>query len=189
MCSELFRIPIAWDGVPIFGYGVLLLAWLGFSAWGIATTAKATTWSTAVKAHLPTVLIIAAAIAIFIPRYFSDGVPIRGYGVMVLIGSVAGIALAVYRAQQAGVAAEEIMGLAVAMFILGVIGARLFYVIEYWDERIRQADWLSTIKAALSFTEGGLVVYGAFIGAMLGFAIYVRRRHLPALAIADMIAA
>ena len=68
------------------------------------------------------------------------------------------------------------MGLAVWMFIAGVAGARLFYVVEYWDDRIRQADWLSTLKAALSFTEGGLVVYGAFIGAMIGFTLYMRRR-------------
>jgi phosphatidylglycerol:prolipoprotein diacylglycerol transferase len=189
MCSELLRIPLSYNGVPIFGYGVLLVAWLAFGAWGVATTAKAADWSTALRAHLPTILIVAAAIALFIPRYFPDGVPIRGYGVMVLAGSVAGIALAIYRAQQARVPAEEIMGLAVAMFIGGVVGARLFYVVEYWDERIRQTDWISTLKAAVSFTEGGLVIYGAFFGAMLGFAVYVRRRKLPALAIADMIAA
>jgi phosphatidylglycerol:prolipoprotein diacylglycerol transferase len=189
MCSELLRIPIAWNGIPIFGFGVLLAIWLAFSAWGMRATAKISDWQTAVRAHLATVLIIAGAIAIFIPRFFSDGVPIRGYGVMVLVGSIAGITLAVHRARQAGVAAEEIMGLAVAMFIGGVLGARLFYVIEYWDERIRQATWQATLKAALSFTEGGLVVYGAFIGAMAAFALYVRRRGLPALATADMIAA
>jgi phosphatidylglycerol:prolipoprotein diacylglycerol transferase len=93
----------------------------------------------------------------------------------------------VYRAQKAGVTAEEIMGLAVAMFIAGVLGARLFYVIEYWHERIRQEDWLGTLKAALAFTEGGLVIYGAFIGAMIGFAFYAHRRKIPALALADII--
>jgi len=131
---------------------------------------------------------VAAGIAFFIPRYFPDGVPIRGYGVMVLAGSVAGIALAVHRAQQAGVAAEEILGLAVAMFLCGVVGARLFYVVEYWNERIRHDDWLATLKAAASFTEGGLVIYGALIGGMIAFAAYVRRRRLPGLAMADIIA-
>ena len=148
MCSELFRIPLIYNGVPIFGVGVLLAIWLGFSAWGIATTAKVASWNAALRAHLPTILIVAAAIALFIPRYFPDGVPIRGYGVMVLTGSIAGIALAIYRAEQAGLAAEEIMGLAVAMFIGGVVGARLFYVIEYWDERIRQAAGVRWVGAA-----------------------------------------
>jgi phosphatidylglycerol:prolipoprotein diacylglycerol transferase len=188
MCSELLRIPIITaGGVPIFGVGVALLVWLTFSAWGLVSMAKVVGWPAALKAHLPTILVVAAAIALFIPRYFPDGVPVRGYGVMVLTGSVAGIALAVYRGQKVGIFAEEIMGLAIALFIGGVIGARLFYVIEYWDNGIRKADWLSTLKAALSFTEGGLVIYGAFIGAMIGFAFYVSRRKLPALALADLI--
>ena len=189
MCSELLRIPLTYHGVPIFGFGVLLLAWLVFGAWGLASTAKAAGWSTALRAHGPTILIVAAAIALFIPRFFADGVPIRGYGVMVLIGSVAGILLAIYRAQQARLAPEVIMGLAVYLFIGGIVGARLFYVIEYWNERIHKADWMATLKAILSFTEGGLVIYGAFFGAMLAFAVYVRRYRLPGLAIADMIAA
>lgn len=189
MCSELLRIPLSLDGVPIFGFGALLAAWLLFGAWGLVSTAKAAGWPAALRAHLPTIVLVAAAIALFIPRYFPEGVPIRGYGVMVLAGSVAGIALAIHRGRPAGIGAEEIMGLAVAMFVGGVVGARLFYVVEYWDQRIRHDDWPSTLRAALSFTEGGLVIYGAFFGAMAAFAWYVRRRRLPALAMADMIAA
>ena len=189
MCSELLRIPLSWGNVPIFGAGVLLLLWAAFGMWGLKSTAKVAGWPTALKAHLPTILIIAAAITFFVPKYFPDGVPIRGYGMMVLIGSIAGIWLSVRRAGEAGIPAEEIMGLAVSMFVGGVVGARLFYVIEYWEDRIRQADWLSTLKAAASFTEGGLVIYGAFFGAMIGFTWYVWRRRLPGLAVADMITA
>jgi phosphatidylglycerol---prolipoprotein diacylglyceryl transferase len=191
MCSELLRIPLTYNGVPIFGVGVLLLAWLAFGAWGLASTAKAAGWSTALRAHGPTILIVAAAIALFIPRFFSDGVPIRGYGVMVLIGSVAGILLAIYRSQQARLAPEVVMGLAVYLFIGGIVGARMFYVIEYWNYGIREKDdwWWSTLWKVFSFTEGGLVIYGAFFGAMLAFTWYVRRNRLPGLAIADMIAA
>ena len=174
MCSELLRIPLTWGNVPIFGAGVLLLVWAVFSVLGLKSTARAVGWSTALKAHLPTIVIVAAAITFFVPKYFPDGVPIRGYGMMVLMGSIAGIWLSIRRAGEAGIPGEEIMGLAVWMFIAGVAGARLFYIVEYWDDRIRQADWLSTLKAALSFTEGGLVM---------------RRRRLPALALADMISA
>ena len=188
MYSELLRIPLTWNGVPIFGFGLLLVAWLIFGVWGVAETAKLSGWPAALRAHLPTILIVAAASALLIPAYVPKGVPVRGSGVMVLTGSIAGILLAVHRARQAGVAAEEILGLAVGMFIGGVIGARLFYVIEYWDERIHKPTWQGTLKAALSFTEGGLVIYGAFLGAMVAFAIYVWRRKLPGLAVADLIA-
>ena len=40
MHSELFRIPIRWAGVPIFGFGLLLAAWLAATAWGVMQTAK-----------------------------------------------------------------------------------------------------------------------------------------------------
>ena len=43
-------------------------------------------------------------------------------------------------------------------------------------------------KNILSYTEGGLVVYGSFIGAMIGFTWHVRRRGLPGLAMSDLIA-
>lgn len=188
MCSELLRIPISWNGVPIFGFGVVLLVWLCVGAWALVATAKAAGWGESLQTHLPTILIVAALVAFGVPRFFPDGVPLRSYGIMVLLGSIAGIAMSIHRAQQAGLQADEILGLAVLVFIGGVIGARLFYVIEYWDGRIRQDDWWGTLKNVLAFTEGGLVVYGAFVGAMIGFAIYVWRRKLPALAMADIVA-
>ena len=194
MCSEFFRIPISAGGVPIFGFGVLLAIWLAVTAWAAWGAAREFGVSGSLRAHLPTMLLGAAVIA-FLPRLFPDGVPVRGYGVMVVAGSAAGIALAVRRAVQNRIDPEEIFGLAIAMFIVGVAGARLFYLIEYWDDGIRQTspatggiDWSATLRAALRFTEGGLVVYGALIGALLAFAWYVRRRGLPMLAMADLIA-
>lgn len=187
MCSELFRIPLVWHDVPIFGVGVLLAVWAAIGAWGLRSTAKEAGLGAALWAHLPTIAIVAAVIAVGIPKYFPDGVPIRGYGVMVLAGSISGILMALRRARQANLSPDEMVGLAVALFVCGIVGARLFFVIEYW-ESIRQPDWWSTVKAALSYTEGGLVVYGAFIGAMVGFTWYVRRRGLPVLAMSDLIA-
>src|SRR5262245_65635085 len=100
MCSELLRIPITYNGVPIFGFGVVLLIWL--AAGGLATwsTAKnnANDWTAALKAHLPTILIVAAIIALGIPRMMPDGVPLRSYGLLVLSGIVLGVILAIHRA-------------------------------------------------------------------------------------------
>lgn len=194
MLSEFFRIPISAGGVPIFGFGVLLALWTAAMGWSMWAAAREQGAAAAVKAHLGTLLLGAAAI-VFLPRIFPDGVPVRGYGVMVVLGSAAGIALAAYRAKCNGVDPEEIFGLAIAMFIAGVLGARLFFLVEYWDTNIRQTvagtdfiDWPATLREALSFTEGGLVVYGALIGALAAFAWYVRRRGLPMLAMADLIA-
>jgi phosphatidylglycerol:prolipoprotein diacylglycerol transferase len=188
MYSELIRIPISWHGIPIFGIGVALLVWLAIGAWTMAVMAKQVGWNEALKAHLPTLAIVALVIAIGVPRMLPDGVPVRSYGVLMLAGIIGGIGLAMRRAVQAGLDAEEVLGLALWVIPGGAIGGRLFYVIQYWSTRIRQPDLWSTIKNVLAFTEGGLVVYGAFIGAMAAFAIYMLRHKLPALAMADIMA-
>ncbi|MCA9258092.1 MAG: prolipoprotein diacylglyceryl transferase, partial [Planctomycetales bacterium] len=193
MCSELFRIPLQIGGVPLFGAGILLVLWLAAAAWGVLRTSREHGAAAALGAHLPTALLGGLAIY-FLPRYFDGGLPIRGYGLLVLCGAIVGIGMAAARAQRRGLPQEAVMSLAVWMFVGGILGARLFYVIEYWDARIRQPtidggiDWPATLKTALSYTEGGLVVYGSFLGAMAAFAIFMRRHQLPGLAIADLIA-
>ena len=54
---------------------------------------------------------------------------------MVLAGAAAGVWMATYRAQRAGVDRELIWSMAFWLFIGGMIGGRAFYVIEYWHER------------------------------------------------------
>ncbi len=187
MHSELLRIPVEWAGVPIFGFGVLLALWLvGGGTW-MVVSGKRTSWSAETMSYLPG-LLIGAIVIVAIPRVFPEGLPIRGYGVMVLLGACIGLAMAAYRTRQAGLDPELIFSLAFGMFVCGILGARLFYVIEYWDTRFQFDNWPDTLLAVLKFTEGGLVVYGALIGAMIAFGWFVRRQKLPALAIADLIA-
>jgi len=187
MCSELFRIPVEWSGVPIFGFGVLLILWaVGGGLW-LAISGKRTGWSAETWSYLPGLVIGAIAI-VAIPRVFPAGLPIRGYGVMVLLGACTGLAMATYRARQMGLNPELIFSLAFGMFVCGIVGARLFFVIEYWDSRFKADTWSETIFTVLKFTEGGLVVYGSLIGGTLSFFWFVRRHQLPALALADLIA-
>lgn len=188
MCSELFRIPITWHGVPIFGFGVALAVWLAVGGWATYTTARQAGWSAAFKAHLPTILIVAVLIAVGVPKFVPAGVPVRSYGLLVLTGLVIGIGLSMRRGWQGGLEVDDMMALALWMIPGGAIGGRLFYVIEYWGDRIRQPTAWGTIKNVLAFTEGGLVVYGAFLGVMAAFAVFVWWRKLPALAIADLVA-
>jgi phosphatidylglycerol:prolipoprotein diacylglycerol transferase len=73
------------------------------------------------------------------------------------------------------------------MFVAGIAGARLFYVIQYWPAMTR-GDLFGTTAAILNFTEGGLVVYGSLIGAVVAFCAFVILARLPALQLADTIA-
>lgn len=184
MCAELFRIPITVGGIPLFGIGLLLILWIGLG--GIAVVRNQRKGRPALEGWASWA--VGAAAIVFFPRVFPDGFPIRSYGLMLLCGSSLGLTMAVYRARQQGIDAEQILSLAMGMFVCGIIGARLFYVIEYWEARIQQPTLLGTIQQALSYTEGGLVVYGSLIGATLAFLWFCRRSRFPPLALADLIA-
>lgn len=186
MCSELLRIPIEIAGVPLFGFGLLLAVWglggIGAMVW-FARRDPDFQW----KEFLPGWVLGAVAL-VLIPRMFPDGLPLRGYGLMVLLGATSGLLLAIHRAAQNGIPSDTILSLAFVMFLCGIAGARLFFVIEYWDSRFRSESWTTTLLEALKFTEGGLVVYGALIGATIAFLFFTHRHRLPKLALADMIA-
>jgi len=180
MCSELLRIPVEAYGVPIFGFGVLLALWLAVGGYSVYKSSGAVdAWTT---------LAFGVVAIIGLPKLFPEGLPIRSYGLMMLLGCLSGLWLAVVRARNAGIASETIVSLAMHMFVCGILGARVFYVIEYWDARIKQETFGQTIKAALSFTEGGLVVYGSLIGATGAFLYFTRKHKLPTLALADLVA-
>ncbi len=184
MRSELFRIPIELGGVPLLGFGLFLLLWLVGSGFVLAVQSRrgGDLWSIAQPAAL------GALTLAFIPRFAPLGVPIRGYGVMLLIAISAGVAMAVHRARRHGISADTIFSLVFWLFIAGIAGARAFFVIEYWDERFAGRPFLEKLIGVLQFTEGGLVVYGSVIGGLVAFVWFVRRHGLPMLALADILA-
>jgi phosphatidylglycerol:prolipoprotein diacylglycerol transferase len=115
------------------------------------------------------------------------GIPVRGFGVMLMLATVAGVGLAAYRARQMGLDPEVIYSLAFAMFIAGIAGARLFYIAQYW-EQFQQSTFIGTLQSILNVTKGGLVVYGSVLAGVptgIGFLLY---RKLPILAVGDIIA-
>lgn len=187
MHSELFKISYEWGGVPIFGFGVLLLLWAIVGAITIVGLARRFGWGAETWSALPMLLVFGAAI-VLLPRVFPGGLPIRGYGVMLLAGIVAGVAMAARRARQGGLDSDAIVSLAFWLVICGVIGARLFYVIEYWDEKFAGHGLRDTLLNILNVPQGGLVIYGGFIGAMAGFTAFVWKHRLPFFAMADLIA-
>ncbi len=150
MCSELFRIPYSWGNVPIFGFGVLMAVWAIVGIGSLAMAVRRHGWNAETLSLLPLLLLFGAAI-IGLPRVFPGGLPIRGYGVMVLVGAAVGVWMATYRAQRAGIDREIIWSMAFWLFIGGMIGGRAFYVVEYWHEKFRADSFRETLLRALNF--------------------------------------
>ena len=58
---------------------------------------------------------------------------IAWYGVIIAIGMLAGIFMAVYAAKKSGQNPDTYWDVAVWLLIFSVIGARIYYVIFFWD--------------------------------------------------------
>lgn len=202
MRRTLFYLPHEIAGVPLFGFGWLLGIWLIVSGVILAASIRRHGWDKDALGQIPFTVLVALAIAFVIPqleRPMVDpaimappadadlGLPIRGYGVMVLMGVLAAVAMACRRAVHAGLAADTILNVSFVIVISGIIGARLFFVIQYWSGI--QGDTLrQTLANLISIDKGGLVVYGSLIGAAVGFVWYARRQGLPVLPLADLVA-
>ena len=187
MRQTLFWIPYEVGGVQLFGWGLLLIVWAVFCAGLLAWLVRKQGWNSDTLGYLPILLLVGVAI-VLLPRLFPDALPIRGYGVLLLIGVCSGVGLAAHRARRMGLNPELIFSLAFWVFVAGIGGARLFHVIEYWEQDYQRETLGATLKAVVNIPQGGLVFYGSLIGGLLAFGVFVVRHRLPMLALADLIA-
>lgn len=191
MKQTLFSIPADPFGIPLFGLGVASALWLIWCVVYAILFSRKNGWNSELLSSLGVMALIEFMLIVVVPRIMVPdedgrlGIAIRGYGVMFLLGIISGVGLSVYRGRKVGMSPELIYSLALWVFVAGMIGARLFYVIQKWDS-FKRETWQATFSAALNITEGGLVVFGGLIGA-LGAIIYFARKHkLPLLPLADM---
>ncbi len=200
MRQTLFTIPeklTLADGVeiPIFGFGLLLALWAIVCGGILFYQSRKNGFGAETLGFLPVMLLVGGVVAFVLPRLATamakagdaPGIPVRGYGVMLLLAMVFGCGLAAYRARKMGLDPEIIYSLAFAMFLAGIAGARIFFVIQYWHTFIRPTA-AETLGALLSVTNGGLVVYGSVIGGLLAGVGLLWYRKTPLLPVADIIA-
>jgi phosphatidylglycerol:prolipoprotein diacylglycerol transferase len=110
------------------------------------------------------------------------GVKVFGYGFMLFVAFLASMYLAAWLARREKLDPEVIHDLSLAVFLGGLLGARLFYVAQYWGERVHSL--LDIVK----IWEGGIVLYGSIIGGTITFFIYRQIRPFPLRPFLDVIA-
>ena len=206
MRSTLFFIPHEFAGITLFGFGWILLllaigcvgwiAWTLFSSQRKRASGKEVDLAAEILTGLP-IWFVAAALVIFVLPNVEQaipgtppivlGLPIRGYGVMVLLGLLSGIGITIHRGKSLGISADFIVGLGFWMMLGGVLGARTFYVMQKWDE-FSSLAFGSRMVAIVKLTEGGLVIYGGVIGGIVAGCIYCVIHRQPVRAFGDLIA-
>src|SRR5262245_13478034 len=103
----------------------------------------------------------------WLPDWWPDYLPIFGYGLMLFCAFLATTWLASWRAKKEGVDKVYIQDLALWIFGLGILGARVTYMIQYRDDFRGQNLFLSFFQ----LWKGGLVFYGSFIGGLIGYVL------------------
>ena len=197
MRQTLFHIPHAFFGIPVLGFGWVLAALVLVAVIFLLTFRKKQSVMKLLEEQ-GVVWGVAALIVVFllpqIEESISDGtstpwivgLPIRGYGVMLMLGVVSAMAVAMVRCDKAGLSREAFFSLATWTVVSGMIGSRVFYCVQYWNElgdTLGEKLWKS-----LQVTEGGLVVYGSVIGGLIAIAFWSRKNRFSLLKLADCVA-
>jgi phosphatidylglycerol:prolipoprotein diacylglycerol transferase len=195
MRQTLCYIPDTCYGIPVFGWGwglVMLLAIVVIThLYQYVRHRKITD----VGSSLALLGIVGVLFVFVVPNLVEAGygVPIRGYGVCLLVAILAALALVIHLAKRRGMVTEQIYSLCFWAVISGIIGARLFYVTEYWQEMLRfdstgKLLLGESLVSILSFTNGGLTVLGSVLGGMLGCVVFMRLNKMPMLSTFDILA-
>jgi phosphatidylglycerol:prolipoprotein diacylglycerol transferase len=188
MLQTLFYIPQTIGELPFLGFGLLFGIWAAIAGLYLGVKFLRDGWNDDLQAGLLYSGVIGAVIIWGLPMIAeARGIPVRGYGLMMLIAVTSSVALAIHRARQVGLADDVIYSLAMWMILPGIIGARIFFVIEYRDRFFAPGMSLGeSLVKAISLQEGGLVVFGSLIGAVLGLLAFTRVYRMPLLPLIDV---
>jgi phosphatidylglycerol---prolipoprotein diacylglyceryl transferase len=110
------------------------------------------------------------------------GVKVFGYGLMLFFAFIGSMRIAAWRARLEKLDPELVYDMALYVFVGGLIGARGFYVFQYWGDRV-QNFW-----EIFEIWKGGIVFYGSVLGGTVGFLVYRWLRWFPLLPMLDAIA-
>jgi phosphatidylglycerol:prolipoprotein diacylglycerol transferase len=112
--------------------------------------------------------------------------PVFGYGFLVMLGFLTGVITAQTRLKRIGIDPELAWDAGMWLLVGGVIGGRLFYLLQYHRQVYAKANNLQDfLFATVNLTAGGLVLIGALAGGGLGFLAFCRARKLSPLDVAD----
>src|SRR5687768_17399262 len=106
-------------------------------------------------------------------------ITLHSFGLLVILGFMAGIFLAARLARERGLSGEAFLDAAVVMLFSAIAGARLLFVLLNWTH------YSAHPLQALSLWEGGMSFHGGIAAGVLAGIWCMRRRGIPLLPMAD----
>ena len=84
------------------------------------------------------------------------GVGIAWYAIVITIGMLAAVAYTIFRARKIGITFDDVIDFALFAIPIGIIGARLYYVVTNLDS-------YHSFMEVINIRNGGLAIYGGII--------------------------
>ncbi len=117
------------------------------------------------------------------PVIFHFGVfELRWYSLAITLAVVAAVLITAHQGKKKGIDPAEIYSLALWAVIAGIVGARLFHVIDQWEY------YAGDPLQILQFQQGDLAIWGALVGGGVAATAYAKIRHIPLSYLVDALA-
>jgi prolipoprotein diacylglyceryltransferase len=117
--------------------------------------------------------------------------PITSFGVALFLAFVLVLWWGMRRGMSIGMPREKTQDLALTLFLTGIIGARIVYMIQY-RKQFPGKSLKELLVEFVSIWNGGIVFYGSVLGGLIGFIVFyrlvLRRFKLDIWQLADVIA-
>lgn len=116
--------------------------------------------------------------------FYIGNFEIKWYAVIIACGILLATIYAMHRAKDFGLTSDNVLDMLLVGLPCAIVGARAYYVIFEWDQFFGEGiPWYQ----CFNLRTGGLAIYGAVIGAVIGVSVFVaikknkRRQLLPLL--------
>jgi phosphatidylglycerol:prolipoprotein diacylglycerol transferase len=117
----------------------------------------------------------------------ADRLQIRYYGIIIVVAMLIAATVAARLAKRDGKDPDHIWGALTWAIIPAIIGARLWFVLFPPQTLIAQGNdtawflqnFFNLENGAIAIWSGGLSIFGAILGGLLGGYLYLRRNKLP----------
>ncbi|MBQ6621587.1 MAG: prolipoprotein diacylglyceryl transferase [Mogibacterium sp.] len=109
------------------------------------------------------------------------GMDIRWYGILIAAGAMLAVLISCKRAPRYGLKPDDVLDVVLWMLPVGIIGARLYYVVFQWE--YYQGD----IAKILNLRGGGLAIHGGLLFGIITVWLVCRHKKIPFLEMTDLI--
>ena len=109
------------------------------------------------------------------------GFDIRWYGILIASGALLALYISYRRAPRYGLSPEDVLDIVLGILPMGILGARIYYVIFNWGYYSQSPSEIINIRS------GGLAIHGGLILGMITAYVICRYKKISFIDVADLI--